>query len=67
MSVGVHIYVSICHISVVAHRSQRRVLELLKPEFQAVVSFLTWMVGTELGSSRRAGTLLTGPSLYLSL
>lgn len=37
---------------------QKMVSDLLKVELQAVKSHLTWRVGTELWSSRRAGSAL---------
>lgn len=37
-----------------AFRGQKRVSEFLEPELHVVVSYLKWVLGTELGSSERA-------------
>lgn len=50
------------HLSVTCVRvatDQRRVLHPLEPELHADMSWLTWVLGTELWSSRRAASLFT--------
>ena len=41
------------HVCVVTHRGQRRMLDLLELELQAVVSIFMRVLGTELGSTSR--------------
>ena len=48
------------HMCEGVHRSQKRVLDLLELELQAVVSCPTWILGTELRSSVRAANAPKG-------
>jgi cytochrome c1 len=41
-----------------AQRSQKRALGFLEQELQAVVSYLTWVLDPELGSSTRTANTL---------
>lgn len=56
------------HIHAGAHRIQKRVLDPLELELQAVVSHVTWVQGTKLRASDRAVTAhnarLLSPALF---
>jgi hypothetical protein len=47
-------------VCLVAHRGQKREADLLEWELQAVVSHLTWVLRTDLGSSERQVSLVIG-------
>lgn len=52
--------VSVCryvHMSAGVHRDQERALDPLKLELQVSYDHLTWVLGTELGSSERTSAL----------
>lgn len=49
------IYMWVCTCECSAYRSQREVCDFLELELQAVVSCYMWVLGTDLGSSARAG------------
>lgn len=46
--------VCVLHVSAHTHRDQKRALDPLELELQAVVNYRIWVLGTELRSSRRA-------------
>lgn len=52
MYVSVYVWVGAC-------RGQKRALDSLKPELQAVVSYRTWVLETEFESSPTAPSALT--------
>lgn len=52
----VYVYVCMCHFDVGSCRGQKTAL--LKPEIQAVVSCLTWLLGTKCRSSGRVARAL---------
>ena len=51
-------FVNVCHMSADTCRGQKRASEPLELELQMVVSFLMWVLGTELKSSGQAGSAL---------
>jgi hypothetical protein len=53
------------YVCIIAHRKQRRVAYSL--ELQAVVSHLTWILGTELDSSGKAVSALSHCGLQIRL
>lgn len=55
----VYVCTSVCHMCEGIHRDQRRVLHPLEPELHADMSWLTWVLGTELWSSGRTVSLFT--------
>lgn len=62
----VYVCASMCecvHVNINAHRGQKRVLGTPGAGVEEVVSFLTWVLGTELLSSGKAVFFTTGPSL----
>ena len=57
--VSVCVCVCVCmYVSSVAYRGQKRALDALELKSPMVVYHLTWMLGTELGSSTRVVSAL---------
>lgn len=52
------VYVYVCNVCSGALGGQKHVSDLLEPKLQAVVSTRMWVLGTDLGSSARAGSIL---------
>lgn len=46
----------VCHIPVGSYQGQKRVLDPLEPELQAVMNHLLWVLGTFTVSSARAAS-----------
>lgn len=57
----VYVWVLVCASERSAHGGQRKKLDPLKPELQAVVSYLSWVLGSNSGLWQ--GLSITDPSL----
>lgn len=60
------VFMCVCvfaYVHVGAHRSEKKVLGPLELELQVALSYVLWVLRTELGSSARASHLKAEPSL----